>query len=110
MLSATLRQESIVQQSNRNTWWAGAYPLLLAMMLGATWLDRMYSRALEAAGSAGSAPRNVSDLLLLRAAMTVLAGLIAACLWQGRARILCVASLIVFCLEFVLPALVRAVP
>jgi hypothetical protein len=101
-----------VPEPNRITWWAGAYPLLLALMLGATWVDRIYAQAFEARPefAAGPAAQNVADLLLLLAALTLLAGLMAAWLWQGRARMLCAASLIVFSLEFVLPAAVRALP
>jgi hypothetical protein len=101
----------VARESNRITWWAGAYPLLLALMFGATWVDRIYGRALQAAGSGLSvAPHEVADLLLLLAALTMVAGLAAAWLWQGRARLLCIASLVVFCLEFVLPAVVQALP
>jgi hypothetical protein len=103
----------VARESNRITWWTGAYPLLLAMMLGATWVDRIYGHTLQVSGSdyaLGAAPRRVADLLLLLAALTVLAGLAAVWLWQGRARMLCIASLGVFCLEFVLPALVQALP
>ena len=112
MLRASVQGEMRVPESNRITWWAGAYPLLLALMFGATWVDRIYAQAFEARAeiAAGPAARNVADLLLLLAALTLLAGAMAAWLWQGRARTLCVASLIVFSLEFLLPALVRVLP
>jgi hypothetical protein len=112
MLQASVHGEMRVSESNRIAWWAGIYPLLLALMFGATWVDRIYAQAFEASpgSAAGPAAQNVADLLLLLAALTLLAGVMAAWLWQGRARTLCVASLIVFSLEFVLPALVRALP
>ncbi|HXC57911.1 MAG TPA: hypothetical protein VN645_01270 [Steroidobacteraceae bacterium] len=94
----------VTRESKGIMWWTGAYPLLLALMLGAIWVDRIYGPV------PGEAPQQVADLLLLLAALTVLAGLIAVWLWRGRARALCVASLAVFCLEFLLPALVRALP
>lgn len=104
-----------MRDTNRIMWWGwgGAYPLLLALMLGATWVDRIYGRALQATGNeyaAGAAPLRVADLLLLLAVLTMLAGLAATWLWRGRARTLCIASLVVFCLEFVLPAMVHALP
>ena len=100
-------------RETRLMWWTGAYPLLLALMLGAIWVDRIYGRALLAGGNEyvlGPAPMHVADLLLLLAALTLLAGLCAAWLWQGQARALCIASVAVFCLEFVLPALARTLP
>jgi hypothetical protein len=99
-----------VSDSNRITWWAGAYPLLLALVFGATWIDRIYARAFETRPgfAAGPGVHDVADLLLLLTALTLLAGVMAAWLWQGRARMLCVLSLVVLSLEFLLPALARA--
>lgn len=82
-------------------------------MIGAAWLDGVYARALRGVfrdeALRGALP-TVSDALLLPGALTLLAGVAASIFSSGRARWLCVGSLCVFSLEFLLPALAGAIP
>lgn len=98
---------------HRAAWLAAIYPMLLAMLLGATWMDRSWYLALQAAlpGPAlEQTSRAVGDALLWLVAMVLLSGGIAAWLWEGTTRLLCISSVTVLCLEFVAPALVSALP
>ena len=54
--------------------------------------------------------QRVSDLLLLGSAAVFLAGLLSAWLLHGVARTLVIASLAVFCLEFLLPVVASLLP
>jgi hypothetical protein len=89
------------------------YPVLLAVMIGAAWLDGVYARALrgtlrdEALHEVFS---TVSDALLLPGALAVLAGAAACVFTSGRARWLCIGSLGVLWLELLLPMLAGAIP
>jgi hypothetical protein len=92
---------------------AGVYPLLLAVLTGAAWLDGVYARALHATFREAALHglfSTVSDALLLLVGLALLAGVAASIFSSGRARVLCVVSLGVLTLELVLPALVSAVP
>jgi hypothetical protein len=102
-----------MQNTTRSLLIAGVYPALLAVMTGAAWLDGVYAHALRAAFSdAALAPvfSQAADAQLLPAALTWLAGLVAVVITTGRARWLCVASLAVLSLQFLLPALASAIP
>jgi hypothetical protein len=57
-----------------------------------------------------AASRRVSDGLLLLSVLVVAAGLLSASLLAGVARGLVVASLGVFCLEFLLPVVAAWIP
>jgi hypothetical protein len=103
----------VIEQFYRKMLWAGTYPLLLAWMVGATWVDRIYAQSLNTAlpQVALAAPmQRVSDLLLLGSGAVFLAGLLSAWLLNGVARALVLASLAVFCLEFLLPVMANALP
>jgi hypothetical protein len=107
------RENIVIEQLYRKLLWAGTYPLLLALMVGAAWVDRIYAHSLKLAvpDSALAAPmQRVSDLLLLGSAAVFLAGLLAAWLLNGVARALVVASLAVFCLELLMPVMAAALP
>jgi hypothetical protein len=107
------RENIVIEQFYRKMLWAGTYPLLLALMLGATWVDRIYAHSLNAAlpASALATPmQRVSDLLLLGSAAVFLAGLLSGWLLSGVARALVMASLAVFCLEFLLPVVANLLP
>jgi hypothetical protein len=106
------REDIVIEQYYRKMLWAGAYPLLLALMAGATWMDRIYSHALRnsAASDMAAAMSGVSDRLLLLSALVILSGVLCAMLLQGMARRLVVASLAVFCLELLMPVLAGALP
>jgi hypothetical protein len=82
-------------------------------MAGATWVDRIYYRSLripvpDSVLSLATAP--VADRLLLLSALVLAAGALCAWLLQGVARSLVIASLAVFCLEFLLPVLGKMLP
>jgi hypothetical protein len=86
---------------------AGVYPLLLAFTAGCVFIDQLYARAaLETATSSARA----ADALLLLALPVLAAGLLATALGEGRSRALFALSIAVFCLEFLLPALVGLLP
>jgi hypothetical protein len=89
------------------------YPLLLALMGGAVWVDRVYSRSLDDAVPAGvlaTAGVQVADGLLLLSLAVLVSGAVAVRLLSGIARHLCLASIAVFSLEFLVPVLVRSLP
>jgi hypothetical protein len=103
----------VIEQFYRKMLWAGVYPLLLALMVGATWVDRIYARSVGSAlpdSALAVALQRVSDGLLLLSVVVILAGVLSAWLLQGVARALVIASLAVFCLEFLLPVLAAALP
>lgn len=104
------REGIVIEQFYRKMMWASAYPLLLALMAGATWVDRIYSHALRhsADGLLAVATSRVADRLLLLSLLVVAAGLVGAWLMHGVARRLVVASLAVFSLEFLVPVMVTA--
>ncbi len=89
------------------------YPLLLAGITGAAWLDGLYARALRIA--LGEQPLHgvfaeVSDAMLLLLALTMLSGIVACFFASARARWLYVASLGLLSLELLLPVLAGAIP
>jgi hypothetical protein len=86
---------------------AGVYPLLLAFTAGCVLIDQLYAHS-----TAGGTPvaAAVADTLLLLALPVLAAGLVATMLGEGRSRALFALSLAVFCLEFLLPALVTMLP
>lgn len=103
----------MIEQFYRKLLWASVYPLLLALMAGATWVDRIYFHALGKSvpdSVLAVAAQRVADRLLLLSAMVVVAGLCSAGLLHGVARRLVIASLAVFCLEFLMPLLAAALP
>lgn len=103
----------MIEQFYRKMMLAGGYPLLLALMTGAAWVDRIYAHTLRAATSDGApalAAAQVADRLLLLSALVLLAGVMSVWLLHGVARRLVVASLLVFCLEFLAPLIAAAVP
>jgi hypothetical protein len=107
------REDIVIEQFYRKMLWASAYPLLLALMAGATWVDRIYSHALRHSAPVGGlavATSRVADRLLLLSLLVVLAGVLCAWLLHGTSRRLVVASLAVFSLEFLVPVLVTVVP
>jgi hypothetical protein len=107
------REDIVIEQLYRKILWAGAYPLLLALMAGATWVDRIYAHSLRAAAQQGApvaATQLVSDRLLLLSAVVLLAGMFSAWLLNGTARTLVIASLAVFCLEFLMPVAAALLP
>jgi hypothetical protein len=102
-----------MSDSSRPSLFTSAYPLLLSVMAGGAMVDQMYSRAIRAtlppeARSAVSS--QVQDALLMLALPVLIAGGVCVLLSAGRARQLFVASIAIFSLEFVLPALAGAVP
>lgn len=106
------REDIVIEQFYKKMLWASAYPLLLALMAGATWVDRIYSHALRNAAADGLvavATSRVADRLLL-SLLVVVAGVLCAWLLHGTARRLVVASVAVFSLEFIVPVLVAAMP
>jgi hypothetical protein len=103
----------VIEQLYRKMLWAGAYPLLLAFMAGATWVDRIYYHSLRMAmpeSVLAIATGRVADRMLLLSALVLAAGALCAWLLHGVARSLVIASLAVFCLEFLLPVLATMVP
>jgi hypothetical protein len=107
------REDIVIEQFYRKMLWASAYPLLLALMAGATWVDRIYSHSLRysaADSQVALATSRVADRLLLLSLLVVVAGVLCAWLLQGTSRRLVVASLAVFSLEFLVPVLVVALP
>jgi len=102
-----------MEQFYRKMMWVGAYPLLLALMAGAAWVDRIYAHSLKYSvpdSALALATAQVADRLLLLSAIVLAAGMLAAWLLNGVARGLVFASLAVFCLEFLLPVLAAALP
>ena len=107
------RENIVIEQLYRKMLWAGAYPLLLALMAGATWVDRIYAHSLRSTAPQGAqamAMQQVSDRLLLLSVVVLTAGVISAWLLNGTARTLVVASLAVFCLEFLMPVVAGLLP
>ena len=107
------REDIVIEQFYKKMLWASAYPLLLALMAGATWVYRIYSHALRNAAADGLvavATSRVADRLLLLSLLVVVAGVLCAGLLHGTSRRLVVASLAVFSLEFLVPVLVVALP
>jgi hypothetical protein len=107
------REDIVIEQYYRKMLWASAYPLLLALMAGATWVDRIYSHALR--GSAGDsmvavATSRVADRLLLLCLVVAVAGVLCASLLNGVSRKLVIASVAVFSLELLVPVLVSVLP
>lgn len=103
----------MIEQFYRKMLLASTYPLSLALMGGAVWVDRIYAHAMAHAGiSAGmAAPRaQVADRLLLLSLVVIATGVLCAGLLHGVARRLVIASLVVFCLELLLPVLAPALP
>lgn len=101
------------QNANGTVWWAAAYPLLLAVLVGLGWMDSTWYHGLQGRvpeETLDATARNVADLLLWLLALVLLAGGVAAWLLNGVARVLFVASIAVLCMELVLPALAGAVP
>src|SRR5512139_2052334 len=93
--------------------WASAYPLLLALMAGAAWVDRIYHHTLRVAvpdSALALATGRVADRLLMMSAVVLASGLLSAWLLAGVARGLVIASLAVFCLEFLLPVVAATLP
>lgn len=82
----------------------GLYAWMVTVLLGAVWLDRVYSRQLPGESLASG---EAADLILLIGGATLLAGLAAVALaWQANtARVYFVASLAVLSLEFLGPVL-----
>lgn len=91
-----------------NTLGASVYPLLLAAMAGATFMDFLYASARRS--GVAEAQAGVADVLLLLTLPVLLAGALAAALGAGRVRWLALASLAVFCLTFLFPVLAGLVP
>lgn len=107
------REDIVIEQYYRKMLWAGAYPLLLAAMAGATWVDRIHAHSLRVAAPNGAsivAMQQVSDRLLLLCALVLAAGLLCAWLLSGVARWLVVGSVAVFCLEFLMPVIAATLP
>lgn len=84
------------------------YPLLLAAMAGATFMDFLYASARRS--GVAEAESGVADVLLLLTLPVLLAGVLATVLGAGRVRWLMLASLAVFCLTFLFPLLAGLVP
>ena len=61
-------------------------------------------------GAQAMAMQQVSDRLLLLSVVVLMAGVISAWLLNGTARTLVVASLAVFCLEFLMPVVAGLLP
>jgi len=87
---------------------ASVYPLLLAAMAGATFMDFLYASARRS--GVAEAESGVADVLLLLTLPVLLAGVLATVLGAGRVRWLMLASLVVFCLTFLFPLLAGLVP
>jgi hypothetical protein len=90
-----------------------AYPLLLAVLAGGAMVDQMYFRAIRATlppAARSAVSSHVADALLMLALPVLIAGGVSVLLASGRARQLFVASIAIFSLEFLLPALAGAVP
>ena len=103
----------MIEQLYRKMLWAAVYPLLLGVMAGATWVDRLYVQSLRAAvppGAFAAAGQRVSDGLLLLSVLVVASGVLSASLHSGMARGLVAASLGIFSLEFLLPVVATWMP
>lgn len=99
--------------SSRATLTSVLYPILLAGMAGAAWLDGLYARTLRdtfGAESLHDVFSAVSDRMLLPFGLTMLAGVLAGLFASGRARWLYAGSLGALLLELLLPSLVGAIP
>jgi hypothetical protein len=108
-----VREKSVLQVSQRAAWWAGIYPLSLAVMVGLGWMDSTWYHGLQGrvpSQALDGVARSVGDMLLFLLSLVLLAGGIAACLWNGLPRLLCAASVAVLCLELLLPLLASAIP
>lgn len=102
-----------MEQGSQRAGWAAIYPLMLAVLVGLGWMDSTWYRGLQGRvpeQALDAAARNVADMLLWLLALVLLAGGITAWLLKGSARLLFVASMVVLCMELVLPALAGAVP
>lgn len=85
-----------------------AYPLLLAAMAGATFMDLLYANARRR--GIAEVQSGIADTLLLLTLPVLLSGVLAATLGAGRVRLLLLASLAVFSLTFLFPVVAGLLP